>query len=64
MYAHKQVKEGFKLKDDIINNNIDYQKLGLRIKEVRINNKLTQENLAAKVGCNVSHISNIENSHT
>lgn len=44
--------------------NIDYEKLGLRIKQVRINQGLTQEALAEFVGCNVSHISNIENSYT
>lgn len=44
--------------------NIDYKKLGLRIKQVRLNHGLTQEALAEYVGCNVSHISNIENSYT
>ncbi|MBO5474413.1 MAG: helix-turn-helix transcriptional regulator [Lachnospiraceae bacterium] len=43
---------------------IDYAKLGLRIKETRIQRKLTQDNLAQAVDCNVSHISNIENNHT
>lgn len=43
---------------------IDYEKLGLRIKSIRINKNLTQENLAQLVDCNVSHISNIENNHT
>lgn len=44
--------------------NINYEKLGLRIKETRLNRNLTQENVAYFVGCNVSHISNIENNHT
>lgn len=44
--------------------NIDYRKLGLRIKETRIDRNLTQENIADYVSCNVSHISNIENNHT
>lgn len=43
---------------------LDYEKLGLHIKELRINRKLTQENLSQMVDCNVSHISNIENNHT
>lgn len=45
-------------------NNINYELLGLRIKEIRIRKNLTQENVASYVGCNVSHISNIENNHT
>ncbi len=43
---------------------IDYKKLGMRIKEIRINRNLTQENLAQMVNCNPSHISNVENAHT
>lgn len=43
---------------------INYEKLGLQIKEIRQSRKLTQENLAEMVGCNTSHISNIENNHT
>lgn len=43
---------------------IDYGKLGQKIKEVRILNGLTQDKLAEAVSCNTSHISNIENNHT
>ena len=43
---------------------IDYKKLGLRIKEIRQTRGFTQENLAEMVSCNVSHISNIENNYT
>lgn len=43
---------------------IDYAKLGSRIKEIRISRKLTQDNLADMVDCNTSHISNVENNHT
>ena len=43
---------------------IDYKKLGLRINKVRTSRNLTQENLAQMVGCNPSHISNVENAHT
>ena len=43
---------------------IDYEKLGNKIKAIRTNKNLTQEYLADAIGCNVSHISNIENNHT
>lgn len=43
---------------------IDYKKLGLKIKAVRQSRNLTQENLAEMVGVNTSHISNTENAHT
>lgn len=43
---------------------IDYGKLGMRMKEMRQRRGLTQDNLAEMVGCNTSHISNIENNHT
>ena len=43
---------------------IDYEKLGIRIKELRLSRNLTQDFLAQAADCNVSHISNIENNHT
>ena len=43
---------------------IDYLKLGLKIKEIRQSQGLTQDALAEIVSCNTSHISNIENNHT
>ncbi len=43
---------------------IDYAKLGQKIKEIRLKSGLTQDNLAEMVNCNTSHISNIENNHT
>lgn len=43
---------------------INYQKLGLKIKELRQKNGFTQDKLAEMVSCNTSHISNIENNHT
>lgn len=43
---------------------IDYAKLGLNIKKARKSRGLTQENLAELIGCNPSHISNIENNYT
>ena len=43
---------------------LDYVKLGLKIKEIRKENGLTQDALAELVGVNTSHISNTENAHT
>lgn len=43
---------------------IDYKKLGAKIKELRLAKGLTQDKLAEMVNCNVSHISNAENVHT
>lgn len=43
---------------------IDYRKLGMRIKNMRAGRGLTQDMLAEMVSCNTSHISNIENNHT
>lgn len=43
---------------------INYAKLGQKIKEIRQSKGLTQDNLAEMVSCNTSHISNIENNHT
>lgn len=43
---------------------INYAKLGQKIKEIRQSKNLTQDNLAEMVSCNTSHISNIENNHT
>lgn len=43
---------------------IDYKRLGQRIRELRQHRGLTQEALAEIVGCNTSHISNIENNYT
>jgi len=43
---------------------VNYAELGLRVKELRIAQQLTQEQLAELVGCNTSHISNIENNYT
>lgn len=43
---------------------INYQQLGTKIKELRISRGLTQDILAEMVNCNTSHISNIENNHT
>lgn len=42
-------------------NNIDFSYIGKRIRDVRIEKRLTQEFLADYANVNVSHISNIEN---
>ena len=39
---------------------IDYKSIGDRIKRYRIDKKLSQEDLAAKIGIGFKHISNIE----
>ena len=39
---------------------LDFQSIGQKIREVRINKKLTQEYVAEKTAVNVSHISNLE----
>ena len=43
---------------------VNYAKLGMKIKSLRLRKGLTQDNLAEMVSCNTSHISNIENNHT
>ena len=40
---------------------IDFEKIGHKIRDVRISKRLTQLELADQVGVNTSHISNIEN---
>lgn len=45
-------------------NEINYELLGKRIKELRSKKGLTQQDLAEKIFCNTSHISNIENNYT
>lgn len=39
---------------------LDFVNIGKRIKKVRLEKKLTQDNVAEFVGINTSHISNIE----
>ncbi len=39
---------------------IDYKDIGARIREVRLQRKMTQEQLAEAVGVGVTHISHIE----
>ncbi len=39
---------------------IDFKEIGMKIRNLRVESKLTQENLAESVDVNISHISNIE----
>lgn len=43
---------------------IDYKDIGIRIREVRKERDMTQEQLAEAVGVGTTHISHIENGHT
>lgn len=43
---------------------VNYKQLGIKIKKMRQSEGLTQDKLAGIVGCNTSHISNIENNYT
>lgn len=47
-----------------MDNAIDYKKLGLRIREIRLKNNLTQEQLSERVGLSSVYISHIENAST
>lgn len=42
-------------------NDINFEKIGMRIRQVRTEKNMTQEYLSQKANVNVSHISNIEN---
>ncbi len=42
-------------------NDINFEKIGKRIRQMRIEKGMTQEYLSQKANVNVSHISNIEN---
>ena len=47
-----------------MDNSVDYAALGMKIKDLRLKRGLTQDQLSELVGCNISHISNIENNYT
>lgn len=42
-------------------NNLNFERIGRRLKEIRISKCLTQEYVASIADVNISHISNIEN---
>lgn len=44
--------------------NVDYKQLGFRISIERKNKKLTQEQLAEKIGMSANYVSNIENNYS
>ena len=50
--------------ENSLKSEVNYKELGQRIRSVRQNMCLTQDNLSEMVGCNTSHISNIENNYT
>ena len=43
---------------------LDYQAIGERIRNARLQVNMTQESLAEKTNLSIQHISNIENGHT
>lgn len=47
-----------------IGNEIDYISIGKRIKKIRIEKNISQENLAEKVGVSTTHMSHIETGST
>lgn len=40
---------------------LNFEHIGQRLRQIRVNSEYTQEYIADKVGINTSHISNIEN---
>lgn len=43
---------------------VNYQDIGKRIKQARLNRDLTQEKLAEMIGISIAHMSNIETANT
>lgn len=46
-----------------MDNNLDFRKLGIRIQQYRIDNKMTQDELAKAIGSTQMYISDLENGH-
>lgn len=40
---------------------LDYKKIGLKMKEVRVRNHIRQETIAKDLGCTIAFVSNVEN---
>lgn len=40
---------------------LDYKKIGLKMKEARVNNHIRQEQIAKDLGCTIAFVSNVEN---
>lgn len=47
-----------------MNENVDFKRLGQRLRDFRTSKGMTQKYLADKVGCTSAYLSNIENGHT
>lgn len=45
-------------------NELDFSKIGLRMKQLRMEQGITQEKVAEDLGCTISFISNAENNRT
>ena len=45
-------------------NELDFSKIGLKMKQLRIEQGITQERVAEDLGCTVSFVSNAENNRT
>ncbi|MCM1083878.1 MAG: helix-turn-helix domain-containing protein [Clostridium sp.] len=40
---------------------LDYKKIGLKMKEVRVSNHIRQDKIAKDLGCTIAFVSNVEN---
>ena len=47
-----------------MNNEIDYAKVGLKMKELRVSQGITQDKVATDLGTTVAFVSNVENNRT
>lgn len=45
-------------------NELDFSKIGLKMKQLRIEQGITQEKVADDLGCTISFVSNVENNRT
>ena len=43
---------------------LDYNAIGLRIRDIRLNKNLTQEEIATKMGVSIAFLSRVERGHT
>ena len=43
---------------------LDYKKIGLKMKEVRVRNHIRQERIAKDLDCTIAFVSNVENNRT
>ncbi|MCM1288741.1 MAG: helix-turn-helix domain-containing protein [Clostridium sp.] len=40
---------------------LDYKKIGLKMKEIRVSNHIRQDKIAKDLGCTIAFVSNVEN---